>query len=83
MARAGHKYPLIVYRHLVSRWWTPMIAIGLVMILLAYSEYITPLGQILQWRWQLPAAVGGLSIFVSQSFRSEYMTTRSSPFPRR
>ncbi len=68
MARAGHKYPLIVYRHLVSRWWTPMIAIGLGMFALAYSEYIDPIGRFLPWRWQLLAAIGGLSIFVGIFF---------------
>ena len=29
MARGGTKFPLIVYRHLLSRWWPPMIAMGL------------------------------------------------------
>lgn len=68
MARAGHKYPLIVYRHIVNRWWTPMIAIGLGMFALAYSEYIDPVGRLLPWRWQLFAAIGGLSIFVGILF---------------
>lgn len=70
MARAGHKYPLLVYRHLVSRWWTPMIAIGLGMFALAYTEYIDPIVQFLPWRWQLPAAVGGLAILMGLFFWS-------------
>jgi hypothetical protein len=68
MARAGHKYPLIVYRHMLNRWWTPMIAIGLGMFALAYSEYIDPIGRFLPWRWQLFAGVGGLAIFVGLFF---------------
>jgi hypothetical protein len=68
MARAGRKYPLLVYRHLVSRWWTPMVAIGLGMFALAYSEYIDPIGQFLPWRWQLPAVVGGLAIILGLFF---------------
>jgi hypothetical protein len=68
MARAGHRYPLIVYRHMVSRWWTPMIAIGLGMFALAYGEYIDPVGRFLPWRWQLFAAIGGLSIFIGILF---------------
>ena len=68
MARAGHKYPLIVYRHMVSRWWTPMIAIGLGMFALAYSEYIHPIAQFLPWRWQLFAGIGGLAIFIGLLF---------------
>lgn len=68
MARAGHKYPLIVYRHMLNRWWPAMIAIGLGMFALAYSEYIHPLGQFLPWRWQLAAAVGGLAIVLGIFF---------------
>jgi hypothetical protein len=68
MARAGHKYPLIVYRHMVSRWWTPMIALGLGMFALAYGEYIDPIAQFLPWRWQLFAAIGGLAIFIGIFF---------------
>ena len=68
MARAGHKYPLIVYRHLVNRWWPAMIAIGLGMFALAYSEYIQPISQFISWRWQLFAAIGGLSIFIGVFF---------------
>jgi hypothetical protein len=81
MARAGHKYPLIVYRHLVSRWWTPLIAIGLGMFALAYSEYISPLGQILEWRWQLPAAVGGLSILTGIFFWAIRFFAYVQPYP--
>lgn len=68
MARAGHKYPLIVYRHMVNRWWPAMIAIGLGMFALAYSEYIQPISQFISWRWQLFAAIGGLSIFIGIFF---------------
>jgi len=68
MARAGHKYPLIVYRHMLNRWWPAMIAIGLGMFALAYSEYIEPLGQLLPWRWQLFAVIGALALLVGIFF---------------
>ena len=68
MARAGHRYPLIVYRHMLNRWWTPMIAIGLGMFAMAYSEYIDPVGRLLPWRWQLFAAIGGLAIMLGIFF---------------
>ena len=81
MARAGHKYPLIVYRHLVSRWWTPMVAIGLGMFALAYSEYIDPVGRLLSWRWQLPSAVGGISIFIGLFFWIIRYLAYVQPYP--
>jgi hypothetical protein len=68
MARAGHKYPLIVYRHMLNRWWPAMIAIGLGMLALAYSEYIDPMAQFLSWRWQVMAGVGALAILVGIFF---------------
>jgi hypothetical protein len=64
MARAGHKYPLVVYRHMLNRWWPAMITMGLGMFALAYSEYIDPLAQFLSWRWQILAGVGILAILV-------------------
>jgi len=68
MARAGHKYPLLVYRHMLNRWWPAMIAMGLGMFALAYSEYIQPLGKFLPWRWQLFAVIGGLAILIGVFF---------------
>ena len=81
MARAGHKYPLLVYRHLVSRWWTPMIAIGLGMFALAYSEYIDPIVQFLPWRWQLFATIGALSIFIGVFFWLIRFFAYVQPYP--
>jgi hypothetical protein len=68
MARGGHKYPLVVYRHMLNRWWPAMIAMGLGMFALAYSEYIDPISQFLSWRWQLAAGVGGLAILIGVFF---------------
>lgn len=67
MAR-GRRYPLIVYRHMLNRWWPAMIALGLGMFALAYSEYIDPMAQFISWRWQLFAAVGGLAVLVGLFF---------------
>ncbi|MEW6288028.1 MAG: hypothetical protein AB1509_17595 [Chloroflexota bacterium] len=67
MARGGRKYPLIVYRHLLNRWWTPMFAIGLVMLLLAVGEYADPVGRILG-RWQFLGGIGVLAILTGIFF---------------
>ena len=68
MARSGRKYPLVVYRHMLNRWWPALVAIGVGMFVLAYSEYIDPFSQFLPWRWQVLAAVGGLAILVGGFF---------------
>lgn len=68
MARAGRKYPLIVYRHMLGRWWPPMVAMGLGMFAWAYAEYLEPMAQFLPWRWQLTGAIGVLAILVGVFF---------------
>lgn len=68
MTRAGHKYPLIIYQHMLNRWWPAMITMGVVMFAIAYSEYIAPLGRFLTWRWQLPGGVGALALFIGIFF---------------
>jgi hypothetical protein len=40
--RPGKKYPLIIYRQIVSRWWFAMIFMGFGLFALAYGEYIKP-----------------------------------------
>jgi hypothetical protein len=81
MARAGHKYPLIVYRHMLNRWWPALIAIGLGMFALAYSEYMDPLGKFLPWRWQLFASIGVLAIFIGIFFWIIRYFAYVQPFP--
>ncbi|MEO8356790.1 MAG: hypothetical protein ABI621_12820 [Chloroflexota bacterium] len=68
MARTGHKYPLIVYQHMLNRWWPAMITMGLVLFALAYGEYTDPMAQFIAWRWQLSAGVGALAIMVGVFF---------------
>jgi hypothetical protein len=81
MARGGHRFPLIVYRHLLNRWWTPMIAIGLVMFALAYGEYIHPVYRFIPWRWQLFAGIGTLAILVGIFFLVIRQIAYIQPFP--
>ncbi len=74
MARAGHRYPLLVYRHMLNRWWFALIFMGLALFGWAYVEYIQPaerllalpfvLGGILVWPWHLLTAAGILAILV-------------------
>jgi len=81
MARRGTKFPLIVYQHMLSRWWTPMVAIGLGLFALAYLEYQKPISQFIAWRWQLFAIVGGLAIFTGIFFLIIKQFAYIQPFP--
>jgi hypothetical protein len=79
--RRGSKFPLIVYQHMVGRWWTPMIAIGLGLFALAYLEWIKPISQFITWRWQLYAIVGVLAIFTGIFFLIIKQFAYVQPFP--
>lgn len=81
MARGGRKYPLIVYRHLLNRWWTPMFAIGLVMFALAYGEYTDAVYRFIPWRWQLLAGIGVLAILTGIFFLVIRQIAYIQPFP--
>lgn len=81
MARGGTKFPLIVYRHMLNRWWPPMIAMGLGMFALAYSEKIQPIAQFLPWRWELFAIIGVLAILIGFFFLIIKNFAYVRPFP--
>jgi hypothetical protein len=81
MARGGHKYPLIVYQHILNRWWPALMAIGLGMFALAYSEYIDPMAQFVSWRWQLFAGIGVLAILIGIFFVILRHLAYVQPFP--
>lgn len=68
MARGGTKFPLVVYQHLLNRWWTPMIAMGLGMFGIAYGQYMEPLGPFLPMRWMPLVVIGVLAIMVGIFF---------------
>jgi hypothetical protein len=68
MARGGTKFPLIIYRHFLSRWWTPMIAMGLGLFGIAYGQYMEPLGRFLPMSWLPFVAIGILSILIGIFF---------------
>ena len=68
MARGGTKFPLIVYQHLLNRWWTPMIAMGLGLFGIAYGQYMEPLGRFLPMRWMPFVVIGMLSILIGVFF---------------
>jgi len=81
VTRGGHKFPLVVYRHLLNRWWTPMFAIGLVMFALAYEQYNHPVYRYISWRWQLFAGIGILSVFIGIFFLVIRQIAYIQPFP--
>ncbi len=66
MAKAGKKYPLLIYTRMMDRWWPPIFLIGLGMLALAwwlYQDVYTRLTQ--PWQWMTIAGAGGLCVLAS------------------
>lgn len=81
MARGGTKFPLIVYKHFLNRWWTPMFAMGLGLFALAYWQYTEPLGPFLPSRWLPFVATGVLAILIGVFFLIIRLIAYVQPFP--
>ncbi|MFN8383913.1 MAG: hypothetical protein U0V02_18390 [Anaerolineales bacterium] len=61
MAKGGHRYPLVIYTHMINRWYPAILTIGLFLLLLSYGIYSWGFEQ---WRWLAIASVGGLNVFL-------------------
>jgi len=68
MARGGTKFPLVVYQHLLNRWWTPMFAMGLGLFGIAYGRYMEPIGKFLPTHWMPFVVLGMLAILIGIFF---------------
>ncbi len=61
MAKGGRRYPLLVYTHMLNRWWPAIFTIGLALLGLSWAVYSWGFEQ---WRWLTFASIGGLHIFL-------------------
>lgn len=62
MARGGRRYPLVIYREVINRWWPYVLVLGVFLAVLAWPIYKDPLGQAQPWRWQWLLGLGGITM---------------------
>ncbi len=81
MARAGRRYPLVMYTRMLDRWWPATLVLGLGLFGLAWavrSYYPEP---VLAWQWLTLASVGGfvwvISLFLLLLRKAAYVQPRS------
>lgn len=65
MAKAGKRYPLLIYRRMLDRWWPALFFLGLALLAIAfagpfYQDLYTRLTE--PWRWMTLAGVGAVVI---------------------
>lgn len=61
MARGGRRYPLVIYTHMINRWWPAILVLGFALLGVSWGIYNLGFEQ---WRWLGMASVGGLNIFI-------------------
>jgi hypothetical protein len=61
MAKGGHRYPLIVYTHMINRWWPAILSIGIALFGLAWAIYNQGAEE---QSWLTFASLGGLHLFL-------------------
>jgi hypothetical protein len=61
MAKGGHRYPLVVYTHMINRWWPAVFTLGLALLALSWALYSWGFED---WRWLSFTSIGGLCIFL-------------------
>lgn len=55
MAKGGRRYPLVVYTHMIDRWWPAILALGGALGGLSWALYSWGFEQ---WRWLIFASIG-------------------------
>ena len=61
MAKSGRRYPLVIYTHMINRWWPAIFALGLALLALAWALHSWGFED---WRWLAFSSIGGLNIFL-------------------
>lgn len=61
MAKGGRRYPLVVYTHMINRWWPAVFTLGLGLLALSWALYSWGFEQ---WRWLATASIAGLNLFL-------------------
>ncbi len=62
MAKRGRRYPLVIYTHMINRWWPAVLMLGVALLGLAWAVYARGVEE---WRWLTLASVGGLNVFLA------------------
>ncbi len=62
MAKRGRRYPLIVYTHMINRWWPAIGVLGIGLLGLGWALYSWGFEQ---WRWYTAAGLGGFNVIVA------------------
>jgi len=61
MAKAGRRYPLVIYTRMLNRWWPATLTLSLALFAIAWGVSRTPEGQAQPFLVDTTAGLGGLA----------------------
>jgi len=61
MAKAGRRYPLVIYTHMLNRWWPATLTLSLALFAVAWGVSFTPEGQAQPFLVDATAGLGGFA----------------------
>ena len=61
MERGGRRYPLVIYREMINRWWPATLFLAFVLLVVAWLVYRDPIWRVQSWRWVGVLWLGGFS----------------------
>ncbi len=67
MAKAGRRYPLVIYTHMLNRWWPATFTLSLALFGIAWGVSLMPEGQAQPYLVNATLGLGGL-VFVFTLF---------------
>jgi len=65
MAKAGRRYPLVIYTRMLDRWWPATLALSLALFATAWGASRTPQGQSAPMAITATFGLGGLAFIVT------------------
>lgn len=68
MAKAGHRYPLVIYKHMLNRWWPATLTLSLALAALAWEVSRTEDGKAQPYLVTATLGLAGIAFLVTVFF---------------
>lgn len=78
MVKGGRRYTLVVYTHMMNRWWSPVFALGLALLGLAW---VLRWWGFEEWRWFTMGALGVVITLIGLFMLTLRKSAYVQPFP--
>ena len=81
MPKAGRRYTLILYTHMLNRWWPALLTLALALFALAFGVSQTPEGKAAPFLTTATAGLGIVVLIMTFFFLTIRKSAYVQPFP--